>query len=867
MKKLFVSALALALTLFSVGVSAQVDSVHVLLDTLSVSAQPARPEYRGAATRAWDIKNTRIALTFNYAERTADAREWITLHPYFYETDSLVLDAKSMRIDSVVLMTKSEKQRLDYTYAKDQLRIHFRRKYAANESIELYVRYTAIPYAVSTGGSGAITDDRGLYFINPDHHIPHKPAQIWTQGETESNSHWLITIDKPNTRFTTQVELTVPDSFTTLSNGALVHSAKGAHGLRTDVWKMDMPIQAYVVMFAIGKFSINKNTWRGKEVNYYTEPEFAPDAYLMFNHTPDMLEFFSQCTGVTFPWNKYSQVVVRDYVSGAMENTSAALFGEFMNQNAREIADRNNEDVVSHELFHEWFGDYVTCESWSNITVNESFANYGEQLWRRHKYGKASADELAYADLMGYIGGSQYNDPQLVRYYYDSREEVFDHISYNKGGAVLHYLNSLVGDAAFNHAMNLYLTKNALRSAEAQNWRMAVEEATGQDWNWFFDEWYFHAGHPVLKVSYNYNDTTQKLVVTVKQAQEDSTFLYRLPLKTAIYYGRERAETDWLITERKQTYTYAYKNGKRPLVVPDCAHVMPGDLKDLKKSEQWREQFARTDDYTSKKLALNAAGRVLSDTGSQAIIGMALNDNLPSIRRGALGLLNDTKNDKYQKKWTEYVTFLATNDSNRTVRALAIETLGNWKVKSAEKLMCEGLAYSSYAISGAALEAISKIDKDTAYEIARNMVSGDPKGSLENAIWTIIGKKGNDNDITLYERYVPYASGTAKYNYSSSLRNYLKNVSGEEPFARACDVLATMITNEELRSRRSGLVTNLFSAADAVKEQSKSEQPEEASKGARRLAVIKSAVNKVIDAEKDPESLKEDRKRAKEIFD
>src|ERR1700761_7818012 len=157
----------------------------------------------------------------------------------------------------------------------------------------------------------------------------------------------------------------------------------------------------------------------------------------IFRHTPEMIEFFSQITGVSYPWNKYDQVIVRDYVSGAMENTTASLFGEFMNQNAREIADRSNEDVVSHELFHMWFGDYVTCESWTNITVNESFANYGEQLWRAHKYGKAAGDELAYNDLQGYISSAQLNDPQLVRFYYDSREDVFDAISYNKGGAIL----------------------------------------------------------------------------------------------------------------------------------------------------------------------------------------------------------------------------------------------------------------------------------------------------------------------------------------------------------------------------------------------------------------------------------------------
>ena len=247
-----------------------IDTVQqITLDTISVTAQPGSPVYRAAATKVWDIKNTRIALSFNREEKTADAREWIKMQPYFYPTDTLVMDAKSMRIDSVEMITKNGYTPLSYTYKNNELKIHFSHPYKINDSIELYIKYIAMPYSAATGGSGAITDDRGLYFINTDYSILHKPAEIWTQGETEANSHWMITIDRPNTRFTTQVELTVPDSFVTLSNGAMIKQVKGAKGLRTDIWKMDMPIQAYAVMFAIGKFSVINDKWKNKDINYY----------------------------------------------------------------------------------------------------------------------------------------------------------------------------------------------------------------------------------------------------------------------------------------------------------------------------------------------------------------------------------------------------------------------------------------------------------------------------------------------------------------------------------------------------------------------------------------------------------------------
>jgi len=873
MKKLSV---LLASVLCAIAGNAQTNNdtaQHVTLDTITVTP----PVYRASATRVWDIKNTRVALKFNWIEKTADVREWVKLHPYFYATDTLVMDAKSMRIDSVMLVEKKGSSKLNYTYEKDQLKIRFGKEYKASDSVEIYLKYTAMPYATQTGGSGAITDDRGLYFINTDYKVPHKPAEIWTQGESESNSHWMITIDKPNTRTTSQIELTVPDSMTTLSNGAMIKQIKEKNGMRTDIWRMDMPIQVYVAMFAIGKYSVVKDHWNKKEVNYYVEPEFAPYARLMFDHTPEMMEYFSKRTGVPFPWNKYDQVVARDYVSGAMENTTAALFGEFMNQNARQIADMNagagsnTEDVVSHELFHEWFGDYVTCESWSNITVNESFANYGEQLWRAHKYGKASGDELAYSDLQGYIGSAQLVDPQLVRFYYENREDVFDAISYNKGGATLRYMNTIMGDAAFDKSMNIYLTKNALHSAEAQNWRLAVEEATGQDWNWFFNEWYYHAGHPVLKVVYNYNDTTQKLTVTVTQTQTeakaaDSNFAYQLPLKAAIIYNNEKTIVNWNITKKKETFVYDYKNGQKPTIIPDCEHVLPGEVKDTKKQPQWLEQFVHSDDYVSKRLAITAAGKSTSDSASQAIIDLALNDPLASIRRNALAQLEKIQSEKYHRRWVDKVIAMTLNDNNNEVRATAFSVLGEWKTAAAKQNMIKVLHDSSYSVAGNALTALDKIDKDTAYILAKSLIATDPKSTLDGAVWRIVCKKGADDDIALIEKKAPYVMGTSKFSFAFSMNSYLKYVKSETSFKRAVDVYATMIATESMKYKTT-LAGFLFQVAGEQKEKTKMDNKDEAAAAQKKMDIVKGILQKIVDDEKDTESKKDYKKMMKDTFE
>ncbi len=837
---------------------------HIVLDTLQVSAPAGITPYQPSAPKVWNIKHTRIALSFNMTEKTAQVEEWIHMQPYCYATDSVELDAKSILFNKVELLKGTTNTALAFTYQNNQLKVTLPTRYSINDSLVLHLVYVSQPYAVATGGSTAITDDRGLYFINTDYKTPHKPAEIWTQGETESNSHWMVTVDKPNTRFTTQIELTVPDSFTTLSNGALIKSSKAAKGLRTDLWRMDQPIQAYAAMFAIGKFSITRSKWRNKEVNYYVEPEYAAYAGLMFRYTPEMLEFFSKCTGVPYPWNKYSQVVVRDYVSGAMENTSASLFGEFVNQTAREIADKNSEDVVSHELFHQWFGDYVTCESWSNITVNESFANYGEQLWRRHFHGKANADELAWDDLQKYLTRSILNDPQLVRFRYDNREVVFDAISYNKGGAILHYLNTLIGDTAFNKSMQLYLTANAMHSAEAHNWRMAVEEATGQDWNWFFDQWYYHAGHPELDVNYAYDDSAGLCRVTVTQTQDDSPFVYRLPLKALVINRNQAYITDWDLRKKETHFEYTYKNGTRPVIVPDCEHVLPGKIKENKSAPEWLAQYQHCSHYVSRKLAVAGAISEIGTKDAQALIDAALRDTLGSIRRYTLEQLTRKKGDKYHEMWTDRIIELAKRDSDNKVRAAALDVLGEWKVLRTQAMLTMAVADSSYLVSGSALEALSTLDQDSAYQVAFRLLPSHPRAAQKTAIWSIFGKAAKDSDIVLFEHDVPFEQGTGKGLLASTLGSYLKHVKSDSSFKRGVTLLQHMITSEHMRNYKTSFAGYLAMTGYEQRDDLTSETKEKTERAKYRMDLVGAAFDAIVTGEQDPANVERFRKMIKD---
>ena len=290
------------------------------------------------------------------------------------------------------------------------------------------------------------------------------------------------------------------------------------YGTRTDYWKQNLPHAPYLFMMAVGEFAIAKDEWRGKPVHYYVEKKYADVAKEIYPNTVEMLEFFSTKLGYDYPWDKYHQVVVRDYVSGAMENTGAVIFGDFIQGNKRFLIDNAGEDIVAHEMFHHWFGDLVTCESWSNLPLNESFATYGEYLWNEHKYGKDQADLHIDQDLSVYLGQSRINKETLIRFNYDNRMEMFDAHSYQKGGRVLHMLRNYIGDDAFFAGLNLYLKDNEFQTVEIHNLRLAFEEVTGEDLNWFFNQWFLSAGHQIIEVEKNFADG--KLAVTIQQTQD-----------------------------------------------------------------------------------------------------------------------------------------------------------------------------------------------------------------------------------------------------------------------------------------------------------------------------------------------------------
>ncbi len=666
-----------------------------------------KEKYNATPEKKSELIHTKLKLRFDYAKKHVLGEEWITVKPYFYNQNELVLDAKAMDIHEVRL----EDQTLPFEYDGLQLTIPLGKTYTRNQRYTVYINYTAKPDEVKQQGSAAIQSAKGLYFINADG-SENKPTQIWTQGETESSSCWFPTLDKPNQKTTQEIELIVPDQYVTLSNGLLISQTQNNDGTRTDYWKMDLPHAPYLFFVGIGDYEIVKDHWKGKPVNYYVEKEYADYAKGMYGVTPEMLTFFSDITGIDYPWPKYDQISARDYVSGAMENTTAVLHQHSVNQTAKELADENRwEPVIAHEAFHHWFGDYVTCESWANLTVNESFANYSEYLWKEYKYGRDDADAHLDEDSKAYKLG-QNEQKKLVRFGYENKEDMFDAVTYNKGGAILHMLRDYIGFDAFKAGMNRYLTQNKFGTGEAHQVRLAFEEVSGKDLNWFFNQWYFGSGHPKLTIHYGFNDQTHETVVTIEQTQKE---VFELPITIGIYHnGVHLTENVWL-NEQKEIFKFK-TNGRPDLVNVDDHKILLIERKENKTPENYIFQYEHVKNYKDRKEALERTKELISSNNNVLnIYKKALQDPYYGIRLVALFNLN-MEDLKIKKETLPTIEQIAKNDPNNLVRARAIEILSSLEDKSYLPLFQEGLKVQSAAISLASLSGMYEVDPSFAIE-------------------------------------------------------------------------------------------------------------------------------------------------------
>lgn len=665
--------------------------------------------YRAEAEKINSLVHTKLDLKFDFDKEHVLGEAWLTLKPHFYPTNQLTLDAKAMLIDEVSLVNGNSKKKLNFTNDENQIFIDLDKTYKKDQEYTIYIKYTARPNEVKQQGSQAISDAKGMYFINPRGEDPNKPTQIWTQGETESSSCWFPTIDKPNQKTSQEIYLTVPDQFITLSNGNLEKQTKKDDGTRTDYWKFDKKHAPYLFFVGVGDYAIIKDKWKNIDVDYYVEHEYAPYAKQIFGNTPEMIGFFSELLQYEFPWNKYHQITARDYISGAMENTTAVIFYDKVQQKPGELIDENTaEGIIAHELFHHWFGNLVTTESWGNLTVNESLANYSEYLWFEYKFGKDKAEEDRYNDLQGYKFNADNLRKNLVRTHYEAREDMFDAVTYNKGGkGVLHMLRHYLGDEAFFAGLSKYLHDYEYGTAEAVQIRLALEEVSGRDLNWFFDQWFFSNGHPSFNIAYDYNDATKKVKVTVIQTQPN---LFEVPFAFDIVVnGKTQRKQVWISKKKENVFEFDVAQ-KPEVIIPNADQVILCDINDIKPIEAFAAQYkSAKDQFISRYLAIEklADAQATEEIALNTIIE-ALKDPYHGIRIKAINSL-DAANSKVKTKTMSILKNMATTDSKTLVQAAALNKL-NEMGETDINLYNTAMKSPSFSVQAAAINGILRLE-------------------------------------------------------------------------------------------------------------------------------------------------------------
>jgi len=768
----------------------------ILLDTmdLTFSAPTSNAIPRGAAPLKVDILHTELHLEFDVPEKAVFGRAFITATPYFDALDTITLDARGFAFETVAVQKGDSLMALEYQYDGNQIDIVLDKPLLKGGQVVLVMDYVAKPADLPAGDGHAISSSQGLYFINPKSDPDRVHPQVWSQGETEYNSGWFPCVDQPNEKHTQEIMLTVDTSFVTLSNGRFVYALDNGNGTRTDVWKQEKPHSTYLTMIALGDFAVVKDTWRDKEVWYYVDPAFEPYAQQIFGNTPEMLEFYSTKLGYDYPWEKFHQVIVHDFVSGAMENTSAVVHGEFVQQTPREMIDGTHEDVIAHELFHHWFGDLITSESWTHITMNEGFATYGEYLWWEHKYGDEEARLHLQSDLDAYLSESiSGTNHKLIRRTYDDPDEVFDRHSYQKGGRVIHMLRNELGDDKFFEGLKLYLHQNAFGSVEDVHLRVAMEEISGVDLTWFFDQWYHREGHPVVDVQYEQDSSSNELKVKVSQEEGVyGTFMFHVDL---IAGAGERSVTKRLwVDESSEAFSVVFD------FVPEWYAIDPeGDMlwevNEVKSGAAWMEQLERAPHFMTRSEALRTSYQLRTEFSvryrKQLFNMLGSPEEFWAIKKvaaselpGLIGLDTNAAMNALMRTFQE--------EKNTELRAQALFSMDSLSGgdEGMTDLCIGAMQDSSMRVVRAALSTLTERDPCSAIGLSQNLQEED---SEEMLLWIarMHALCGQEASLSFFQEHGDAMKGIDRFMFNNDFTRFAIAVESEEVY----DALVSYLGN------------------------------------------------------------------------
>src|ERR1019366_1429526 len=518
MTKIFHHGLLLGVV-FQLVASAQGETESAAAECVKSSSFLVPPNAVGRLNYAPDrevaLLHLALDVTPDFAQRTLSGKATLQFKPIVKPVQELQLDAVELSIESGTATEKIQA----YQVTSDHLIITFAEPIPADRAASVTIAYHAEP-------------DAGLYFRTPKMGYKDGDTHCFSQGEQIEARHWYPCFDSPNEKFTSEVTCRVTDGMTVISNGRLVSQSKdAATGLTAFHWSQEQPHANYLISLVAGYFKKLEGQHKDVPLTFLTPPSEFQEASNSFRGTAEIMAFFEQEIGVPFPWAKYSQVCVNDFVAGGMENTSATTLADSTLFSDATENIHSSQGLVAHEMAHQWFGDLVTCKDWSHIWLNEGFATYYQVLFDGHKNGH---DALLY-DLYGNarnVTGVANDTNSIVRRNFNEPSEMFGYLAYPKGAWVLHMLRSQLGEELYRRCIQTYLERHRYGNVTTEGLRAVIEELSGRSYDQFFDQWLYHAHYPELEMGYSWDELTKLAKISIQQKQElsERVLLFNFPL-------------------------------------------------------------------------------------------------------------------------------------------------------------------------------------------------------------------------------------------------------------------------------------------------------------------------------------------------
>jgi aminopeptidase N len=703
-------------------------TLFLLLLLAAAIAPWARADEPFARSRDYDLQNARIELRFDLDHRQVIGQVTHTL-------TTLKDGLRELDFDSVgltILSARLDGQDAHFSTDDAKLRVDLTRAGKVGEKHEVVVRYQGSP-------------KKGLYFILPNKSDSTQPREIWTQGEAEDTRYYIPIYDYPNDRTTTEMIVTVPRDWVTVSNGKLESVVDAGPGMKTWSWRQSQPISTYLISLVAGQFDESKKTWRNIPVEYRVPRGEADRIPPTFARTPDMLSFFSDRLGVVYPWDKYDQTAVDQFTVGGMENVSATTLttrGLLHPELARESLE-GADGLISHEMSHQWFGDLVTCKDWADLWLNEGFATFMASLWEEHQYG---ADNAAYARWRAHAAWFRqrrlFDVPIVTHDFRDSLQYAGN--IYGKAGLVLEMLREQLGDDAFFHALQHYLEVNRLQNVVTADLIKAIEETSHVDVDRFFDQWILGAGAPRFAVNTSYDAGAKQVRMEVKQTQDvrGHVGLFATPVDVAI--ATAAGTESFPITVTKADETFFFPADSEPLLILfDKAAKILKSVEFHKSAAEWIYQLQHAEDVPDRADAAQALGDIKGNEAAIAALGeAAAHDHFWGVRVQALTALG-----KLGGAQAENVVLPGLADPEPWVREVAVEQLGKFTDDPAlaAKLTEISAKDSAYRVRVAALLALGQRKAEGALSTLEGAAkTGSPDDVTRRAALRAMGELGND---------------------------------------------------------------------------------------------------------------------------